>query len=154
MPELLARRDPDRRRAGRPRAACPSAAAAAETTTSPPLLEHVERARALADEVRRRLEAGVPADAAARQQRDALRPEEPRRRLGEVARVGVLGDEDVSARPSCSCSAATTSGSAGSETRARVGSAAANSCKPLVLEQLAHEREEDGTLFDVSDHDA
>ena len=55
--------------------------------------EHVERARPLADEVRRRLEAGAPADAAARQERDALGADEPAGRLGEVARVGVLGQE-------------------------------------------------------------
>src|SRR5438477_11161220 len=42
--------------------------------------EHVERARPLADEVRRRLEAGLPADAAARQQRDPRLAEAPRRR--------------------------------------------------------------------------
>ena len=33
-------------------------------------------------------------DAAARQERDPLGPEEPRRALGGVARVGVLGEED------------------------------------------------------------
>ena len=55
--------------------------------------EHVERARALADEVRRRLEAGFPADAAARHRADELVAEEPRRGLGDVARVDVLGDE-------------------------------------------------------------
>jgi hypothetical protein len=41
--------------------------------------------------VRRRVETGLPADAAARQERDALLADEPRRRLGSVARVGVLG---------------------------------------------------------------
>ena len=66
------------RRAGRapaaPRAGgTPSATAVADAQTSPPGREHVERARPLADEVRRRLEPRAPADAAARQQRDALR---------------------------------------------------------------------------------
>jgi hypothetical protein len=56
--------------------------------------EHVERARALADEVRRRLEPRLPANAAARQQRDPLLADEPGRRLGEVARVCVLWHED------------------------------------------------------------
>jgi hypothetical protein len=51
------------------------------------------RPRALADEVRRRLEPGTPADAAARQQCDALGACEPGRRLGRVARVRVLGHE-------------------------------------------------------------
>ena len=52
--------------------------------------EHVERARPLAHEMRRRLEPGLPADAAARHEPDQLVAEEPRRRLGRVARVGVL----------------------------------------------------------------
>ena len=55
--------------------------------------EHVERAVALADEVRRRREARLPADAAARQQADVLGAEEPAGGLGEVARVAVLGHE-------------------------------------------------------------
>ena len=55
--------------------------------------EHVEGAGALADEVRRRLEPGAPADAAARQQRDVVGADEPARRLGDVARVGVLGQQ-------------------------------------------------------------
>ena len=75
---LVARRDPlGERRRGRPH----------ETARG----EHVERARTLADEVRRRGEARLPADAAARQERDPLGAEVPARRLGEVARVGVLG---------------------------------------------------------------
>ena len=55
--------------------------------------EDVERPCALADEVRRRLEAGVPADAAARQQRDLLVAEVPRRRLRGVPGVGVFREE-------------------------------------------------------------
>ena len=57
----------------------------------PPGGEHVERPGPLADQVRRRLEPGLPADAAAREERDALVPQVPGRRLGGVARVGVLG---------------------------------------------------------------
>src|SRR5581483_4234528 len=52
--------------------------------------EDVERASALADEVRGRLEAGLPADAAAREVADVCLAEEPGGRLGGVARVGVL----------------------------------------------------------------
>ena len=75
---LVARRDPLReRRRGDPH----------ETARG----EHVERARPLADEVRRRGEPRLPAHAAARQERDPLGAEVPARRLGEVARVGVLG---------------------------------------------------------------
>ena len=51
--------------------------------------EHVERSRPLADEVRRRLEAGAPADAAAREKRDLVVAEVPRGRFGDVPRVGV-----------------------------------------------------------------
>ena len=59
----------------------------------PPCGEDVERPRTLADEVRRRLEPRLPSHAAARQQRDALRPEEPAGRLGEIPRVAVVRDE-------------------------------------------------------------
>ena len=44
--------------------------------------------------MRRRLEPGAPADAAARQERDAIVAEKPGGRLGRVARVGVLGEHD------------------------------------------------------------
>ena len=52
--------------------------------------EHVERACALTDEVRRGVEAGAPVDAAARQHRDAFVAEEPRGALGGVASVLIL----------------------------------------------------------------
>ncbi len=55
--------------------------------------EDAERAGPLADEMRRRLEPGLPADAAARQEPDLLLAEEPGRRLGGVAGVGVLGQQ-------------------------------------------------------------
>ena len=56
--------------------------------------EDVERPRTLADEVRRRLEPGLPADAATREQRDVLGAEQPPCGLGQIARVAVVGDED------------------------------------------------------------
>ena len=56
--------------------------------------EDVERPGPLTDEVRRRLEPGAPTNAAARQERDAVVTEEPGGRLGRVARVGVLGEDD------------------------------------------------------------
>ena len=55
--------------------------------------KHVEGAGALADEVRRRLETGAPADAAAREQCDVVGADEPTGRLGEIAGVGVLRQE-------------------------------------------------------------
>ena len=55
--------------------------------------EHVERPGALADEVRRRLEAGLPADAAARHEGDRPVAQEPGDRLGRVSRVRVLGQQ-------------------------------------------------------------
>ena len=61
--------------------------------------EHVECACSLADEMRRRLEPRAPADAAARQQRDVVGADEPARRLGDVARVGVLGQQDDEPSP-------------------------------------------------------
>ena len=54
----------------------------------------MERPRPLADEVRRRREAGLPGDAAARQQPDGVVAEEPGRTLGRVAGVRVLRQED------------------------------------------------------------
>src|SRR5262249_3627221 len=53
----------------------------------PPGSEHVERAGPLADEVRRRPQSRVPANAAAGQQGDTLGAEVPADGLGEVARV-------------------------------------------------------------------
>jgi hypothetical protein len=53
--------------------------------------QDVERPGPLADQVRRRLEAGVPAHASARQQRDPFLAQEPGRGLGDVACVAVLG---------------------------------------------------------------
>ena len=52
--------------------------------------EDLERARPLADEVRRRLEPALPPDAARREQPDVLLPEEPGGRLGGVAGVRVV----------------------------------------------------------------
>ena len=56
----------------------------------PAALEHGESADALADEVRRRLEARAPVHAAGREERDVLVAEEPTGCLGCVAGVGVL----------------------------------------------------------------
>ena len=93
--------------------------------------EHVERPGPLADEVRRRLEPADAADATAREQRDAVGPEEParpprRRRARRRPRAGARGARDPS-RAARAASRAR-SGSTGSETRARAGSAAANDC--------------------------
>ena len=55
--------------------------------------EDVECPSPLADEMRRRLEARAPVDAAARQQGDVLGTEEPPGRLGRVAGVRVLRQE-------------------------------------------------------------
>src|SRR5205823_9053108 len=59
----------------------------------PSAREDVQRAGTLADEVRRRLEAGAPVHAAARQQRDELVAQEPGGPLRGVARVCVLRRE-------------------------------------------------------------
>ena len=137
-----------------PSGGMPSEAAEAETTTSPPCSSRCKRAGALADEVRRRTQPGVPAHAAARQQGDALRPEVPRGGLGEVARVGVLGNEDRERPPELLVQRRD------DERQRRLRDARARRQRlrelrqPLVLEQLAHEREENGPLFDIPDHDA
>ena len=94
----------------------------------PAALEHVERAGPLADEVRRRLEPDSQRTPRDGNSATCSSPRNHAGRLGGVARVGVLrAGARSSPRPSSSCSAASTSGSTGSETRARVGSAAANS---------------------------
>ncbi len=60
----------------------------------PASLEHLERPRSLADEMRRRLEPGAEVDAARREERDCVLAEEPPGRLGRVACIGVLGKKD------------------------------------------------------------
>ena len=57
-------------------------------------LEHVEGTGALADQMRRRLETRLPANATRREQRHRLVAEEPAGRFGDVPRVCVLGERD------------------------------------------------------------
>ena len=127
-PRLVADRQPDRLRP-LARGRQPLGERGRRGADEPAAGEDVEGAGPLADEVRRRLEAGAPTDAAAREQRNAVGADEPAGRLARVARVGVLGQEHTSGRSSSSCRAASSSASTGSETRARAGSAAANSCR-------------------------
>lgn len=56
--------------------------------------KHLEGAIALADEMRRRREAGVECDPATGEQCHGGGAREPARSLGGVARVGVLGQHD------------------------------------------------------------
>ena len=65
----------------------------------PALLEHVQRPRPLADEVRRRHQARLPRDSAARQQADCVVAEEPGRALRGVAGVRVLRQENDEPAP-------------------------------------------------------
>ena len=88
------RRPPSSSRAGsRLRRRQPLGERGRRRADEPAACEHVERAGPLADQVRRRLEPGVPADAAAREQRDALVAEVPGGSLGSVAGVRVLGQQ-------------------------------------------------------------
>ena len=91
-PGRLAGREPDRRRPrlGRRQRLRDRGG---RGTDEPAGSEHLERPRALADEMRRRLEPGAPVHAAAREQRDAFLAEEPARSLGRVPGVGVLGQQ-------------------------------------------------------------
>ena len=59
----------------------------------PAAFDYLERASALADEVRGRLEAGSCVNATAREQCDLCRIDVPADRLGEVTRFLVLGEE-------------------------------------------------------------
>ena len=60
----------------------------------PSLLQHLERARTLAHEVRRRLETAAPVDTARREECDPVVAGEPRCSLCCVACVGILGQND------------------------------------------------------------
>jgi hypothetical protein len=62
-------------------------------TDQPSSPEDLERSRALADEVRRRLEAALPADAAGGEKPDVLVAEKPARSLGDVAGVAIVGQK-------------------------------------------------------------
>ena len=113
--------------------------------------EHVERPGALADEVRRRLEAGVPADAAAREQRDALRPRNQPAASAASRASASSGRSRTSGRSSCSCSAASSRGQrrlrdarARRQRRGEGGEA-------LVGDEGANERVEERTVHDDSE---
>ena len=80
--------------------------------------EHVERACPLAHEVRRRLEPGLPADAAAREERDVFLAEVPGRRLGRVPGVRVLGEQQSKRPAETEVERREEERNAGSETRA------------------------------------
>ena len=125
-PGLVARRDANDSRplAGRRKAFRHGRRRCADETAA---LEHRERAGPLADEVRRRLEPRSPVDAARREQRDVLVAEEPAAASAASRASASSGSSTTRPRCSSSCRAARTSGSTGSETRARVGSAAASS---------------------------
>ena len=150
---LVARRDPKRLGRGARRRE-PLRRSRSGDDDQGALLEQVQRPGALADEVRRRPQPGVPADAAARQERDALRPEVPRSGLREVARIGVLGNEDRQRAAELLVQRRD------DERQRRLRDARARRqrlgelLQLLVLEQFAHEREQNGALFDIPDHDA
>ena len=88
----LARRDPDRLRP-RVRRRHRLGERRGRSGDEPAGGEHVERACALTDEVRRGFEAGAPVDAPARQHRDAFVAEEPGGAFGGVAGVLILRRE-------------------------------------------------------------
>jgi hypothetical protein len=150
-PPLLAGSDCDRRGAS-PRRRHALGERRRRDDDEPAALQDVQRPRPLTDEVRRRREAGVPAHAATRQQCNPLLAEVPRGCLGDVARVGVLRDEERQ-------SAAELLVQRGEDERQhRLGHAGTSRqrlgelLEPLAPEELAHEREEDWALFDIPDH--
>ena len=114
----------------------------------PAVREHVEGAKALADEVRGRLEAGTPAHTSAREQRNAAVAEEPTSRLGSVSGVRIVRKEAdertlerlVQGREH--------------ERQRRLGDAGAHrkrleeAAEALVLGELADERVEDRAVHD------
>ena len=103
--------------------------------------------------MRRRLQARVPAHAAARQEGDPLGAEEPAGGLREVARVRILRDEQRQR-------AVEVLVQRGREQRQRrLGHAGTRRQRLRELlqtigsEQLADEAEEDWALFDLPDHE-
>ena len=152
-PLLLPRRDPDGQRPrllGRK----PFGQGSRRDDDEAALLEHLERGDPLADEVRRRPEAGVPADTAARQQCDAILAQEPPRRLREISGVGVLRDEQRQRAGELLVKSGDEERQGGlghAGTRRERGGELLN---VLALEQLADEREEHRPLFDIPDHEA
>ena len=114
----------------------------------------MQRASALSDEVRRRPQPRIRAHAAARQEGDTLGPEVPRGGLGKIARVGVLRNEDRQRAAELLVQRRH------HERQRRLGDARTRRQRVrellqlLVLEQLAHEREQNWALFDTPDHDA
>ena len=100
----------------------PSAKPSADAQTSPPAASTSSARARSPTRCGGRLEPALPAHAARREQPDALVAEEPAGGLGGVPRVGVLGEEaDERPLAARSRSAARTSGSSGSETRADAG---------------------------------
>src|SRR5207237_10381515 len=89
-----------------------------------------------------------PPDAAARHERDPLLPDEPGRRLGEVARVRVLRDDDRERPPEPLVERGD------DERERRLGHARTRRQRlreggdPVVLEELPDERVEDRTVHD------
>ena len=111
--------------------------------------EHVERASPLADEMRRRLEPRAPADAAARQERDAVVAEEPAGRLGDVPRVRVLGREDDERSAELLVERGEEERERGlGDAGARVGQLLEERAEALAVGELADERVEDGPVHD------
>ncbi len=151
--ELVSRLDADRRRSG-VFDRHPLGRGRCRDDDEPAAVEDVQRSCPLTDEVRRWLEAGIPADAATGKERRVLLPQEPRRSFREVTRVRVLGNENRER-------AAELLVQRGDDQRqrrfrnARAGRQRRGELlQALGLQKLAHEREEGGTLFDVSDHEA
>ena len=106
--------------------------------------EDVERPRPLPHEVRRRLEPGFPADAAAREQPDPLRPEVPGRRLGGVAGVSIVGQDadepavELQVKRRCDERQGRLR-----DPRAATGQVRGEAAEPFVLGELARKRRED-----------
>ena len=145
MPGSSPTRDLERLRAARRRGGSALGERGRRGADEPAAREHVERAGPLADEVRRRLEPGAPADAAARQQPDALGAEEPARRLGRVARVGVLGQDADERAAELLVERGEQRAAAPARTRARARAARRRSAwRRSCAGKLAHERVQDG----------
>jgi hypothetical protein len=94
------------------------------------------------------LETGIPADATAREQRDALLAEEPRGAIGSVTGVGVLGQDgdELPLEPLVECREEERERRLGHASVRRQGLGEGD--QPLVLDELTDEGVQDWTVHD------
>jgi hypothetical protein len=113
----------------------------------PARAEYVERPGSLADEVGRRLETGVPPNAAARKEGDALIAEKRGCCLRGISRVGVFGQQAGESAPETKVESGEQDGQRGlGNARTRLRERLGERNEPFVRGELSGEWEERGTV--------